>query len=288
MWDRINESFELGYSSWRVFRRNPQWVLFPLLSGIASLLVLATFSAPVFRWRPQVFQHHYSPQGIELAVDLLYSFTYYLCNYTVVYFFNSALLACAVQRFKGGRPTLMDGFTCAWQRLPQILGWALVSATVGLALRLISDRSNWIGKIVIAAVGFSWALATYFVVPVMVVENIGPIKAINRSMHLIRKTWGDVLMFQIIGLGFFSLAVMAPGIILVVIGAILPVAQAVRWILIGTGILEIIAATVVTSALNGVYVAALYRYASHGKAPRAFGKGMLRDCFVDSETGRRY
>src|ERR1700722_20622968 len=117
MWDRFNESFELGYSSWRVFRRNPQWVVFPLLSGIASLLVLGAFSAPVFHWRPQVFQHHYSPHGAELAIDLVYTFVYYLCNYTVVYFFNAALLACAVRRFKGGHPTLVDGLACAWSRL---------------------------------------------------------------------------------------------------------------------------------------------------------------------------
>src|SRR5437870_9625977 len=87
------------------------------------------------------------------VVYYLLLFAFYFCNYFVIVFFNSALIACVLIHFDGEHPTLGDGFRAAFSRLPQIFLWALVSATVGLTLKIIQERSEKLGKIVAALLG---------------------------------------------------------------------------------------------------------------------------------------
>ena len=39
-------------------------------------------------------------------------------------------------------------------------------------------------------IGGIWSYLTFFVIPILVSENVGPIGAIKRSSGLVRKTWG--------------------------------------------------------------------------------------------------
>src|SRR5262249_26298023 len=154
------------------------------------LLVLAAFVTPLVAI-PGLLDFPENPQG-QVQVPLwVYPvvFLYYFANYFVVIFFNSALIGCAVLRFQGEPAGLKDGLAIAASRLPQILEWALVSATVGFLLKLIESVHEKVGEIVSAILGTGWSIITYFVVPVLVVEKVGPFEAIMRSLSLLRKTW---------------------------------------------------------------------------------------------------
>src|SRR5436309_12070400 len=99
----------------------------------------------------------------------LVAFAFYFCTYFVIIFCNAALISCALLRFNGQNPTLGDGFRAAFARLPQIFAWALVSATVGVLLKLIEQAHEKVGEFVAGLLGTAWSILTYFVVPVMVV-----------------------------------------------------------------------------------------------------------------------
>src|SRR5882724_10286722 len=94
-------------------------------------------------------------------------FLFYLANYFVVIFFNTALIHAATIRLRGGDPTLSDGLGFAWENVGRILQWAAVAATVGMILRAIEERVGWLGRFIIALVGAAWTVATYFVIPVI-------------------------------------------------------------------------------------------------------------------------
>ena len=125
-------------------------------------------------------------------------FLFYFLNYFIVIFFNSAVIACAILRMRGGEPTLSIGFNAALSRLPQIVGWALVAATVGLILRALENvarkRGNLVGQIVAGLLGMAWSVVTFLVVPILVVEKKGPFEAVKESAALLRKTWGEQLV----------------------------------------------------------------------------------------------
>ncbi|HEV2320198.1 MAG TPA: DUF6159 family protein, partial [Verrucomicrobiae bacterium] len=126
----------------------------------------------------------------------------------------AAVVACAATRMGGGEPTIADGIRAAASRLPVIAGWALVSATVGLILRIIEDRSNKFVQIIASLLGMAWTVMTYLVVPILVIENKNPIAALQESAGLLKKTWGEQLISNVsFSTIFFLLALPAFGLI---------------------------------------------------------------------------
>jgi hypothetical protein len=279
MFTRIANGWELAKESFHVLRLDKQLLVFPLISGVACLLVLASFAVPLWGspYAGVVFDEGRIPDD-PVAYAILFAF--YFVNYFVIVFFNSALVACAIVRFKGGEPTVSDGFRAASNRLPQILGWALVSASVGLVLRAIESRSEKAGQIAAALLGAAWSIGTYFVVPVLVVERTGPIEAVKRSLSVIRRTWGEALAANF-GIGFIVFLASLVGIVPLVAGlAMLVSGQTVIGVALaasGVGLLILVA--LISSALNAILLAALYLYAAEGTIPGHFNDSLLRDAF---------
>ena len=79
-------------------------------------------------------------------------------------------------RLDGGSPTLGDGLRIANGRIGTILGYAVISATVGVILRAIQERVGFIGRLIAGLLGAGWAVATFLVVPVIVTSDRGAIE----------------------------------------------------------------------------------------------------------------
>lgn len=277
MFRRLSNGWELAKQSLQVLRLDKELMLFPAMSGLACLLVLASFAVPVWLSGEAEFivQHREAPQN-PLAYVLLFAF--YFVNYFVIVFFNVGLVECAIIRFRGGDPTVGDGLHAATERLPQIVGWALVSATVGVILRVIESQSEKVGQFVAGLMGMAWGAATYFVVPVLVIEKVGPVDAVKRSFAILRKTWGEALTANFsIGLFVFAahllaivpavLGVLVAGVPGLIVGALITV---VLWIMIALA----------AAALNAIVLAATYLYAAEGIVPQQFDRGLLEDAFT--------
>lgn len=284
MLDRISRSWELGKQSWRVLRSDKQLVVFPLLSTAACLIVLASFALPVVLavdFGALSREEGAARQAANQPLYYVVMFVFYFVNYAVIAFFNAGLIACAMRKFEGEDAGVGAGLRAAAGRLPQILGWAFIAATVGMVLRMISERSGLLGKIVISLIGFVWTVATYFVVPVLVVEGVGPVEAVKRSAAVIRKTWGEALVVNV-GLGALSMAGFLASLVPLAAGIGLSVmsespAPAMVGAAVMIGMLMVLA--LVTSTLKIILVAALYRYAATGLVPEQFDGRLLRQMF---------
>src|SRR5262249_22682264 len=209
------------------------------------------------------------------------AFAFYFCSFFVVIFCNSALVSCALMRFNGQEPTLGDGFRASFARLPQIAAWSLVSATVGLILKAIENANEKVGEIISAIIGTASAIMTYFVVPVLVVEKLGPFAAIGRSVAILKKTWGEALVGGI-GLGLFKLLILLPGILLLIGGIALGVALNSLALGLGVaalGVLWLLLGAAVCSALDTVFMTALYQYAAFDKVPEGFNRDTIEHAF---------
>ena len=252
--------------------------MFPLLSGIACLAVLASFAVPL--WSAGVLEQLQTEQNVSLDNPLVWVllFAFYFCNYFVIVFFNSALVACAVIRFRGGDPTVADGFRAAFARLPQIVAWALVSATVGVILKAIESRSRRAGGIAAGLLGAAWGIATYFVVPVLVVERVGPFQAVKRSLSVLRRAWGEAIVSNF-GIGFIVFLLILVSLVPVAVGALIGSPVAIAAGVVVTILLAMLIA-LVSSALNAIVLGALYLYASEGSVPAHFDDQFLQHAFV--------
>jgi hypothetical protein len=277
LFDKLANGWELMKASGRVLRLDKELLVFPFLSGIACLLVMGSFALPLFISGAFTI-HHNADQVAHNPLAYVLLFAFYFCNYFVIVFFNSALIACAIIRFNGGDPTLSDGIQAASSRLPQILGWSLVSATVGFLLKLLESRSEKLGGLVAGLLGLAWSIATFFVVPVIVVEKVGPIDAIRRSGAILRRAWGESFVAnQGIGLFVFLFSLLA------CLPAVLGFMTRVPALMIAgvavTAVAMIVLAAV-SAALHSILLAAIYVFAAEGRVPDAFDGDCLRNAFA--------
>jgi hypothetical protein len=177
--DRIDISVGLVRASASILLKNRGLLIFPFISTIAALLVCASFALPSGGLRAllTLFPHGGPVTNSHYAAYFLF----YLSEYFVMFFFNTALVGAVMMQLDGDEPTFGDGMRIAASKLYTIFGYALIAATVGVMLRAIQERSGWIGRIVGGLLGMSWTLATTLVVPVLAANDVGPIEAIRRA-----------------------------------------------------------------------------------------------------------
>jgi hypothetical protein len=282
MFDRIARSWQLAKASAAVLSADKELLVFPLLSALASLLVLATFAIPMFLTGLLEHAAAGDPAGRLLGAALALAF--YVSQYFVIFFCNSALVGAAMIRLRGGDPTAGDGFRIALSRLGPILGYAALAATVGMLLRALSRRGGPLARFVASLVGLAWSLATYLVVPVLVVEDVGPLEAVKRSAVYLKKTWGEQIagsvgLGLVFGVAFFALIVAGvAGLMLAAIAGSGALAAIVGVLLL----LSLLLLALLSAALEGIYAAAVYRYAAEGKAEGFFPETLVRDAFARS------
>ena len=258
MFAKLSNTWSLMKASWDVLRRTKGLVVFPMLSAVSCLAILASCAVPLAisgAWHPPA-------ANAELQQKIVYYgalFVFYFCNYVIITYFNVAVVAGAVARMSGGEPTIGSCFHEANRRIHLILGWAAVSGTVGLVLRIIEDRSPKFGQFVAGLLGTAWALASFLVVPVLVVQNKGPLDALKESGRLLRKTWGEQIIGNFgFGLVFFLLAL--PGIVVAGVGVYFLTANNAMLgvVCIGVALLYMIAVALVQSTLQAIFQAAVY------------------------------
>jgi hypothetical protein len=289
MLERTQRSWGLLAEAWAVLRENRELVLFPIFSGIATLLVMVSFFLPMVlsgSWG-EIAHSHGAMQHAVGAGHYVWLFLFYLATYFVVVFFNSGLVACVRMRFAGAEPTVRDGLSFAMANIGRIFQWSLLSATVGTVLRIVEERAGWLGRIVSGLLGIAWSLATLFVTPVLVYEQVGPAEALQRSAETFRRTWGEAVVANVgLGLAFTLLFLGAiPAVVLVaVLGAMLmstaPAAGlAVMLGAFGLGVVYWIGLGIVKNTLQSIFLTACYQYATTGEAPSAFSRQYIAEAW---------
>jgi hypothetical protein len=277
MFARFSRSWALIKASGEVLRQDKELLLFPFFSAIATLLVSASFILPLVLTGAL---EETSSQGGKGPVYVL-AFLFYLVQYFIIFFFNSALVGAAMIRLDGGDPTVRDGLRIAGSRVVQILGYAAIAATVGLILRIIEERAGFIGRWIAGLLGVAFTVATFLTVPILVSRDIGPMDAVKESAALLKKTWGENIIGNAgMGLVFFLfyLGVIGVGLVFV-FGAAQTGNGIVLALVVVIAVLAFIGLALVQAALQGVYSAALYRYASDGNVGESFSGALLGEAF---------
>ena len=261
---RIGLGWQLTKTSLRVLRKDKELLVFPLLSGLVLILLLGGFVGGMF----VAFGLESMLGGASTWLFVAVMAVYYIFAFFVSFFFNAAVVGAATIRLNGGNPTLGDGLRIARENVGRIFLWAVFAGTVAMVLRAIQERLGFLGKIIIGLLGVAWSLATYFVVPVLIFEKLGPWAAVKRSAHIFKSTWGETLVGGFSMGAIFFLAGLL-GILAIILGLVLGgvlgllvglLVAVVYWILLG----------LVASAATSILVAALYRYATTGKVAEDF------------------
>jgi len=116
---------------------------------------------------------------------------------------------------------------------------------------------------------------------VLVVEKAGPVEAFQRSVSIMKRTWGESLSASF-SAGFINFLLSLPGILLLFAGGFLLANgnPALGGTLIAGGIVLFLLASLVSSAVNSIILAAIYLYATEGEVPNYFDRNLIAHSFA--------
>ena len=282
---RLRASFLLFKESWRFLRADKELLLVPLLSLLFSLVLFGIWTTLVTLVGGSVTDFLQEEVAMQTR-EYLYLFGIYVIGAFSLALSQAITVHIVYVRAHGGNATLGDGITRAFANIGPLFIWSLITSTVGMILRTISERSALVGKIVTSLLGAAWAILTFFVIPIMVLDKKNAFSAIPTSAQLFKKTWGETLVANVtLGLVFMvaHLLVFAS-----FIGWLIYAGSTLNPVLLIVSILGVIVwliiATLVHSALEGILKTLLYIYASENIVPSNFNKELLESMLVKNPS----
>ena len=283
MIETIKRSFRLVKLCLHVLAVDKELILFPLFSSIGVVLVMLTFLGVGLG----IGALDRINAGAVGGGDLVLAFAFYVFSYFVIIFFNSALVFAAHERLAGGDPNIRSGLSGASQSIATIFVWAVVAATVGLILNILSSQARqrggmmgMISHIIISMLGAAWTLITFFVVPLIVIERRSFGDAFKTSLSMLRRTWGEQIVANFgLGIAAFLAFLVAAGITALLFFVLSPLGGFGAFIAIVIGVVLIAGVALVFATLDGIYKAALYNYAVDGMVPSLFPDDAIRGAF---------
>ncbi len=285
---RFSRSWAIFKSSATVLKQNKKLLVFPLLSSVAALLVMGSFGVTYAWWGGYAD----TTSGEQTTTEPIIYFLTYLVLYSVVIFFNTALVAAVVRYMDGGEPTIGYGLRVAWSKIGNVLGYASIAATVGVILKVVEERLGFIGQIVAGLLGLAWTVTTFLVVPVLVHRDIGPLDAVKESAVMLKKTWGENIIANA-GMALIFTLFYVPLILIILVttimifsGSDLSAGFSERIIassMLALSLLVLVLLVLIHAALQSIYGTALYRYAANAQdvtAARNFSPDLLGSAFI--------
>lgn len=256
---RLKTGWQLSMGSFRVIRGNPRLALFPLIAGIAGLVYMALLFGGSF----VVGLFESNVTGFAVL------FLFYLGSAFIAAFFNAALVWSVREAFRGRPVSLRAGLAAAWRHKTQLFIWAVISAVVGVILRAIEGQDNLVAKLLAMVVSVAWGIITYFIIPVIVFEDVGIREMFTRSGRTFKDTWGETAGASF-GVGLVTVAFTAVGLAFAAVIFFAVGGPAGVFAAIAVGAVVVLGAFLLASALAATAKTALYVYATENESPPEF------------------
>jgi Family of unknown function (DUF6159) len=266
---RFRQGLRLSGQSWALIRSHGGLLAFPVLGAVLGLVLVGP---------PAIAGAYLADEGDTVPGVLLLVVATYLVSF-ISAFVGVALVAATDAALRGEKASVGQGIRAARSRLGAISGWALINALLTVLLRALESRGA-LGNVAAALVGGAWSVISLLALPVIAIEDSGPVTAIRRSASIFKQHWvGQVTGMAAIGAAVFLIAIL-PAIVLIVLGFVVISDEGGAGlggeVLIGVGLVLLAVGAVLTSALRQVFAVVLYRFLSSGEAPRGFSADDLQ------------
>ncbi len=281
--DTIARGWAISKLSFGVIWRDPELLVYMLFSSIMVGLTVFAGALPGIGYEMEMLRFDWAmtedPETGETTVTgpyFAWIFVTYTIGATFVVFWNCAITYSAHMRLTGGDPRFMTGISAAMRHLPTIVAWGIITGIFGILMRLIRDAAansknpamQVVGAIFAFIAETAWWITTFFIIPMIVLEDKGVRDAFNSSKGLFVKTWGENITSGLgVGLIGFLLVLVAfaVGIPLILLGLVLPGIIAI--------VVLMLLAILWTNTAEVVVVAALYEFSKTGEMPDLDGAG---------------
>src|SRR5437773_3650053 len=215
---KFQRSWLLLKSSLSIIARNKQLLVFPIVIFSLTVVIVLFFLAPaVFRptgysytqpehWQAishslftqseaGVVQYRSQQFGFTPAAIAYLAFLYFISMFFATFFnvafYNEILAALSGQPVSIGR-----GLKFACTRWKAVLMWTLFAGLVGMIIKAIEQRLQFVGRLLARFIGLAWSIASVFVIPIIVREeqSANPLHLLKKSAGILKRTWGEALI----------------------------------------------------------------------------------------------
>jgi hypothetical protein len=281
----FSRSWTITKLTFGVINKDRELLWFALLSFIFSAIysVAMIFPSVIVT----LMENGGDRESLQLFEYAMIFLTYFGLAF-IATFFNTCVVYTAKVRFEGGNATFDESLKFAFSRIGVIFQWSLISASVGLLLRVLHELASNLGKIgelvaniLISLLGMAWSIMTIFVVPVLVYENVGPMDAIKKSAAVIKKTWGESLI-KAVGLGlvqFFVFVLIIAGSVALTVALTNSFEFVGLLVGVGVGLVLLLMAGLIFTVANTIFNTALYVYANNNLIASGFNEDVIKGAF---------
>ena len=253
--------------SFSLLKKDKEVMLFPLLSFIVGAIILILLIlASIF-----IFDITKDEEVTLSTSWYAYLITTYLLTIFTTSYFQAGLVTIINARINGQDKVFSDGIHNANAHIGKIFIWSLVSATIGVILQAISEKSEWLGKLVTSLVGTAWGIVTMFIIPVLILDKLSIIDSIKQSGSIFKKTWGETILMNF-GVGLALIPAFLLVIVITMVG-ILTTGYVIVFVLFT--IISFLLLGVVSNTLSSIFKVVLFHYATTGKVAEGFDNDLV-------------
>lgn len=269
---KFKAGWALFSQSLNILKQDKEIVLFPFISSLALLLVGIVTTLSV--WLSGLVD----VQGEDAVITnttAFYSvvFAYYVISYFILTYFRVGLTAVVYERINGGNISFTEGISRATNISGKIFVWSVLAGTVGLILKILSDRSKLLGKLAASLLGAAWGIVTMFIAPTLLLDNVSVWQSVKNSGTVFKKTWGETLIINI-SFGLVTSIITFGTLFLFGFLAVVSASLGFGAIsLLVLGILFVctmIGISIISTSLSEIFKVALYSYARFGIIAEGF------------------
>lgn len=273
---RWRASILLFRESWRFLAADKELMLIPLITMVLNFVLFGLLFLVAAAVSRSLGVPVFTGDNLQ-NIDYVYLFGLYVIGAFTLALAQAATVNTVYTRIHGGNASLGESLRIAFSHSGTLFVWALITSTVGLILKSISDRSQILGKIVTSLLGAGWVVVTFFVIPSIVITKKSAFEAIPHSLSTFKRTWGETFISNItLGVAFFLMYLVAiAAVVGLIIGGIQLQNSLLIIIAIILGVLWIIFASLAQSALQGILKTLLYVYATEDRVPSNFNSELL-------------
>jgi hypothetical protein len=292
------ESKAVTSQAWGVIKQNTYMLAFPAVSAVLAVvafLLIGGAGIAALGWsdvEQQATQDAFTTTSVVVGVVLLVVASYVATLLTVI--FMGGLVKCADEELQGRDSSFGAGLSAAMSRLPALLGWAAIETAVGWLIRAVQGNGAsdnvlvTILRVVLAGLmAVAWSIISFFVLPLIILRGMGPLAAVKESVALIRRTWGMQVAGGVRIGGLIGLVAVLPALLVTVAGGFVAASgsPAVGIPLATLGVVVLIVASVLISAMKAIFSVAMLHYVEDGTAIGPFEAGQLQSA-VRVRAGR--
>jgi hypothetical protein len=219
------------------------------------------------------------------AMGFVWFAAIYLVSIFLATFFNVAFYNEILNALNGNRVSISRGIGAAWSKIKLVLIWSLFAGVVGIIIKTLEDKLSFVGQWIMRFIGFSWSVASVFIIPVIIREKktSNPVNLLKTSALMLHRTWGEAVIGYIgIGSAGFIIVLLAIIPFFIISMVVINLMMLDLWAIfaaLALALIGFLAFYFLWSVVGHIYQCALYVYASEGVIPGPYDEEMMKICW---------